>query len=196
MNKDQGIIKDRYELIFKELQNILAFGYLCLIIIGMIYEAIYYSFFGINIFEYSEILDFLLAPFRRPLTLIYLVIAIVATASGLMLDKWFRKWPKLYRLFHFGLAKKPWFETYRIWATVATFVLLIIVYGVTVGGILHKEIMEKSKPNIEIRYSNEQPVVRGKSIGKNGSFIFLLNPENKVQIIPINNDIQLIQPLD
>ena len=194
--KNEGIIKDRYELIFKELQNILAAGYLSLIIIGMIYEAVYYSYFNINIFEYSEVLDFLLAPFRRPLTIIYLLIAIFAMIFGLMLDKWLRKKPKIYRWMHFGLADKPWFPTYRNWSVVLTFIFLIVVYAGIVAKILYVKITEQKTPDLEISYNTDQPSLSGKSIGKNGTYIFMLDMDNNVQIIPIDSNIKLIQPLD
>ena len=195
MAKDEGLIKDRYEIIFKELQNILAFGYLALIIIGMIYEAIYYSYFAINIFEYSEVLDFLLAPFRRPLTIIYLLIAITAMVVGFILDKWFQKMPKLYRFLHFGMANKSWFPTYRRWSLVITFILLVVIYAGLVGKISYEKILDDKKPDLEIQFSETDHKFTGKSIGKNGSYLFLLDMDHQVYIIPIDNDIRLIRPL-
>lgn len=69
--KDEGLIKDRYELIFKELQSVLTIIYLFAVGIGMLFEAEKFSEFGINIFEYADVFDFLTAPFSDAKILLY-----------------------------------------------------------------------------------------------------------------------------
>ena len=60
----EGLIKDAYELIIKEIQTIMTIFYLLMIGIGMIYNYKKYALFGINIFEYADVFDFLIAPFK------------------------------------------------------------------------------------------------------------------------------------
>jgi len=62
--KKDGLIDDKYELIVKEFQTFLSVFYLLLVGIGMLFSYEKYSRFGINIFQYSDIFDFLLTPFR------------------------------------------------------------------------------------------------------------------------------------
>ena len=62
--KENGLINDKYELIAKEFQTVLSVFYLLLMGVGMLFSYEKYSRFGINIFQYSDIFDFLLTPFR------------------------------------------------------------------------------------------------------------------------------------
>jgi hypothetical protein len=50
---------------------VLTLLYLYVTAIGMVYSASLYGRFGINIFDYSEIGDFLLSAFKNPIALIY-----------------------------------------------------------------------------------------------------------------------------
>ncbi len=52
-------------------------GYLILIAIGMFHSALGYRHFGINILDYAEASDFLLAPFHDPVVFLVTVIPIV-----------------------------------------------------------------------------------------------------------------------
>jgi len=48
-----------------DFQGYTTIGYLSIVVMGMMFEYQYYLNFGINIFEYSDILDFLLAPAKN-----------------------------------------------------------------------------------------------------------------------------------
>ena len=48
-----------------QLQDYLSFGYLYLLIVGVVSDSIYYGMLGINIISYSTILDVLLSPIVR-----------------------------------------------------------------------------------------------------------------------------------
>ena len=133
-NAGEGLIKDRYELILREFQNLVSFGYLLLVILGMLFESIYYYYFGINIFEYSTVLDFLLAPFRRPVTVFFLLIALGSASLGYFLDAWMEKrLPRLHNFLNLGLAKKSLFKRIRLIGMVVVFGLLTIFYAIMIG---------------------------------------------------------------
>lgn len=57
-DKEQGLIKDAYELILKEIQSIVTVLYILMVGLGMLFNYQKYSEFGINIFEYADIFDF------------------------------------------------------------------------------------------------------------------------------------------
>ncbi len=59
----EGIIKDKYEIVIKELQTIISILYIFAVGIGMLFNFQKFSEFGINIFEFADIFDFLIAPF-------------------------------------------------------------------------------------------------------------------------------------
>ena len=54
----EGIIKDAYEAIIKEIQTVFALLYVIAVGIGMLFNYQKYSEFGINIFDYSDVFDF------------------------------------------------------------------------------------------------------------------------------------------
>lgn len=84
MELKEGLIKDSYELIIKELQSIVTIFYLFLVGMGMLFKHQKFSEFGINVFQYADIFDFLIAPFQdyviilftmASLTFIYLLLS-------------------------------------------------------------------------------------------------------------------------
>ena len=199
-NRDEGIIRDKYEVTIRELQTVLASGYLCLIIIGMIYEAAFYQPFGINIFEYAEILDFLLVPFRRPVTLLLLLGIIMLFYAMYYLDIISeRKFPKLFRIMYLGLSShttKGFINTYRIVSYIVGLVVCIGLSGLLLGEKTHEQLINERHPDIIIQYTtSNKSVFRGKKIGKNGSYLFVMDLQDKVRIIPIDSHIQEIMPL-
>lgn len=65
MNKmKEGLIKDTYKTVITEIQTILTISYIFAVGIGMLFTFQKYSEFGINIFDYADVFDFLIAPFQ------------------------------------------------------------------------------------------------------------------------------------
>lgn len=73
----EGLIKDAYEALIKELQTILTIAYIFSVAIGMLFTYHKYNEFNINIFDYADILDFLIAPFSD-FTIFWFIIATAA----------------------------------------------------------------------------------------------------------------------
>lgn len=191
---EEGLIKDRTELIFKELQSILTIAYLSVILIGMIDSYIYYEQFGINIFDYSEIFDFFVAPFRKTITLIYLLLAIVAAFIGYFVDLVLEKFvPKFHQYINFGLTKTKWFKTYRLVSFFLVILILLIAASNETGMEMKEELMSVKGFDTEIVFdSNIDKSIKGIKIGMTANYFFLLDSAKKVQIIPINNQIEKI----
>ena len=162
--KDQGIIKDRIELIIRELQNLLAFGYVCLIILGMMFEIGYYSFFGINIFEYAGVSDFLLAPFRRPVSLMILFIIGLYIILAYPVDVWMAKnWPKFYRIINFGIIKPDSSTFYRNIVFAFTTLALIVLLSIDQGSKGYKR-LQSSENNYHVIFSDNDQEMYGKKV--------------------------------
>ena len=199
MSVYKGIINDKFEIIIKEFQGVLSFGYAMLIILGMLFEGIYYSQFGINIFQYSGILDFLLVPFRRPTVLIILL--------GLSLF-WYLYFIKLYTFLNrrFPQFQKKVFnqdsgEHSRIKSRMNWLVIFFIITTIAWGYVTSKKAKEhlfKEKSNVSVYYDlkGNDAMIKGKMIGKNDLNIFLLDDGNRVQVLPITTGILKIVPLD
>lgn len=67
----------RYQLLVDHLGTGLTLSYLALVAIGMFHSVLGYRHFGINILDYAEASDFLLAPFRDPMVMVVTVLPAV-----------------------------------------------------------------------------------------------------------------------
>lgn len=67
----------RYKMLVEHLGTGLTLSYLALVAIGMFHSVLGYRHFGINILDYAEASDFLLAPFRDPMVMLVTVLPAV-----------------------------------------------------------------------------------------------------------------------
>lgn len=181
---EEGIIKDRTEAIFRELQTVISVFYILMVGIGMLFEYKRYVLFGINIFDYADVFDFLIAPFKSPRIFLFILLSLIIAYVVFKLDVLIQaKMPKLYRISSFGWDKKPWYPVFRYFTVAVVF----ITYVFLSSGILAKKYksgFHKNAEEIQVVYSENSKIV-GKMIGKTNETLFLLT-NNKVKIIPIN----------
>jgi|GEM_PF-1969253 len=191
---NEGLVSNKFEEYIKEIQGVLALGYVFLVIIGMINEFVFYQTFNVNIFQYSEIWDFLIAPFKRVQSIIFLTISVVFSYLGYMLDVYLeRKWPKLHYYLSFGAANKKWFKTQRVIMTLIAFLFLLIYYSNISSKAFKANIIEQKNHDVEIVFdSKSQQKVSANYIGSNSNYLFILNKEKQVEIIPIHSKIERI----
>ncbi len=198
MNRFKGLVDDKFEIIIKEFQGIISFGYIILILLGMIFESIYYGQFGINIFNYSGILDFLLVPFRRPIVLGILigVFLFIYLYFFVLFDLLQKKLPKFHKRFYGRYSEKDSNLKSRIIMLLA-FYLIITISWAFITSKNDKEKLYVQKLNTRIEYNTAgNEFIEGKMIGKNEINIFLLNTNNDIQIVPLNSNIVRIMPLE
>ena len=174
-----------------DLQGYITLAYLSAVVVGMIFDYQYYIHFGINIFEYSDILDFLLAPVKN-LELIFFVLGSFLIVYILFkLDKlWLTRFPKSYRKLNFGITKEK-IEPYRKIA----FMFSIIVYlmlAAKLYGNLKFDQHEASPPQITIKFSQSNESIKGDYIGKNTDYIFIKEGKLLIKAIPIQSDVKEI----
>jgi len=184
--KKNGLIDDKYELIIKEFQTFLSVFYILLIGVGMLFSYSKYSQFGINIFQYSEIFDFLVTPFRDLTVLGVTVFTILMSYLIYKSDRLIKhKFPKFYSSkFNFGLMK-----SYPIIAVIISFVLYLYIFSETYGKFNKRHFLEK--PNtISIQLLNNE-IKSGKLIGKNNGYIFMMI-NDEIKVYPINNSVKEI----
>ncbi len=60
---NEELIKDAYEAILKEIQTIITVLYLLIVGIVMLFNYHKFAEFNMNIFDYADVLDFIIAPF-------------------------------------------------------------------------------------------------------------------------------------
>src|SRR5690554_6351763 len=100
-------IKNTYKLLLKDSQTILGISYVNAIRVGMLFTYQKYSKFGIYIFDYASIFDFLIAPFSDFRILFLTIISLVGTYFLFVFDAFHQhRFPKSYSKVNFGLDQK------------------------------------------------------------------------------------------
>ncbi len=187
---EEGFIKDTLELILKEIQTILKVSYVFMVGIGMLFQYQKYSIFGINIFDYADLLEFLIAPFSDWTIIIFSLGSLIFTYLIFKVDGLFKKkLPKLYTKTSFGWDKKPWYNTFRYFTF--TFVFLTYLYGASQAYAKNKEEKIRTQTPIQIEYVNNQTTT-GLRIGQTKNTLFLLK-DNIVKALPIQGNIKHIR---
>lgn len=186
----EGIIKDAYELVIKEVQTIISISYVVAVGIGMLFNYQKYILFGINIFDYADVFDFLISPFSDVKILSFTVISILLALLIAYLDVlWKKKFPDAYSRFNLGWDEKPWFTTMRVISTAILIVLYLIIASGIYGKISREEVL--NQPLTRIRFSDDE-LKTGKMIGKTNDVVFLLSGD-KVKAIPITSLVKEIE---
>ncbi|WP_394751110.1 hypothetical protein [Spongiimicrobium salis] len=180
----EGLIKDAYELIIKEIQTVITISYLVTVAIGMLFNFQKFSEFEINIFHYADVFDFLIAPFADFYILLFAAISISCVWIIFKLDAlWKNKRPKSYSKASFGIDKKPWFNIYRTALIMVSFTVYIYVSADYYGKYAKEKVMEQG--DISIRMEDNE-VKSGKFIGKTKDVLFLWENES-VYAIPFTS---------
>lgn len=186
----EGIIKDAYELVIKEVQTIISISYVVAVGIGMLFNYQKYILFGINIFDYADVFDFLISPFSDVKILSFTVISILLALLIAYLDVlWKKKFPDAYSRFNLGWDEKSWFTTMRVISTAILIVLYLIIASGIYGKISREEVL--NQPLTRIRFSDDE-LKTGKMIGKTNDVVFLLSGD-KVKAIPITSLVKEIE---
>jgi len=158
--------------------------------LGMLFHHQKYSEFGINIFQYADVLYFLIAPFEdiRILLLSTFIFALhfVATTTDNAMQ---RKTPRLYKIFNLGLESKTWHKTFGRVIGIIMVPVLLAMYANAYGETTKKRIIESSK--FTTLHFNSNDSITGKFIGKTDTVLFLLH-ENVVKAIPIASTVKAI----
>lgn len=186
----EGIIKDAYELIIKEVQTIISISYIAAVGIGMLFNYQKFIQFGINIFDYADVFDFLISPFSDVKILSFTIISILMALLIAYLDiSWKRKFPEAYSRFNLGWDEKSWFTGLRVISTGVLIILYLVIASGIYGKISREEILNQTLTRI--RFSDDE-IKSGKMIGKTNDVIFLLSDE-KVEAIPITSLVKEIE---
>ncbi len=177
----EGLIKDTYELIIKEIQTIITLLYLLAVGIGMLFNYQKYSEFDINVFTYSDVFDFLIAPFADFNILLFALASSAVMFLLLRIDLfWEKKFPNSYSKVNFFYRKK-WYNSFRYITFSFGFIVYLYVSADFYGSFTKNKI-ENSEP-ITIRFEDNE-VKSGKLIGKTKDILFLLKNDS-VEAIPI-----------
>lgn len=191
------------------LQDYFYIGYLYLIILGIISDAIFYGIFGVTYLNYTTILDALISPISLLANNWKLTVALL-TIFGLLyfyLTKWA---PKLYK----KLRVKKWYQKlYNIekydkkYAALESkknllpglmflFFLLFVSMRTGLGlGLKHKYQEKEIVPNYTLIFKNNERLDVRK-IGQNSAYFFYFIPgEKEITATPITDNLKQIKRL-
>ena len=186
----EGLIKDAYELIIKEIQTIITLLYLLAVGIGMLFNYQKYAEFDINIFAYSDVFDFLIAPFADFNISLFALASSTVVFLLLRIDIfWKKKFPKSYSVASFGLDRKNWYNSFRYISFAFGFILYLYLSADIYGKFTKNEI--ENRAPITIRFEDNE-VKSGKLIGKTKDILFLLKNDG-VEAIPITSVVKEIK---
>jgi hypothetical protein len=174
-----------------DLQGYITLSYLGAVAVGMMFDYQYYNHFAIDIFEYSDILDFLLTPVRNLEVILFVIGTIIIVWLLFRLDKaWEDKYPDAYRRFNFPGWQKS-LKKYRSAFFFFSLVLYLFIASGFYGDRKFDEFNTEPTP-VSLTFESGSKTVTGSLIGKNKDYLFLQTPDSTIKAIPINADVQEI----
>lgn len=179
------------QLLLSELPRVLPIAYLCMIGIGMIFNYCKYSHFGINIYQYASVFDFLISPFEDYIILLFTFCSLAFCALVIFFDYWTeKKFPKLYSKMSFNLTQKKGYKIFRVGLYIFIVVAYVWIGAIGYGFYAYKKVKEQA--DIEVVYYNND-TAKGKQIGKTNDVIFLLESEGITKAIPLGTSVREIR---
>ena len=186
----EGLIKDVYELILKEIQTIITVLYLLMVGIGMLFNFKKYAKFNINIFEYADVFEFLIAPFQDIRIIMVSVLVSIVPLGLIWLDRFTReRTPKLYLWVNLGLGNRSWYEKIKV-----LFFSGLLFYFIFEAANGYANFVFKNPDHLQtisLKYTDGEQV-KGRLIGKTKEVLFLLT-DNSVKIIPLTSAVKEIE---
>lgn len=184
-------------------QAFLSIGYVYLIVMGVLNETLYYQQIGIDILNYSSILDVLISPISNltssitSMVIVILLILFVMRAPRFFAKRkdkaWFTKAFKLEEDLDVKGVEQALLKKF-------SFMLALALFGFYIGtglggGFKTADKIKKGK----ITYEDKLTFINGDSdaihiLGTNSAYVFYLLENNKsVQITPISGVVQRIE---
>jgi len=172
-------------------QTYITLSYLAIVIIGMMFDYSYYDRFGINIFEYADVLDFLLAPVKNVQLMLFAFGTVIVVWLFFKVDQlWQDKFPSSHKRFNFGMTRE-FSKKYRPLMIGFTLIMYFFVAATVYGRRMYNS-YQKGTESIEVVFESDQRVISGKLIGKNTDYLFLESKDGAIKAIPVSSDVQEI----
>ena len=192
------------------IQDYLSIGYVFLLILGVLHETIYYKFLGINILEYSSILDVLISPVSVITgdlkLLIGLMISVILAIGYAKLLPNYYTWLSKKKKYQSGKKKEKLDKALNTFKTGSKQLIIVMIALYVIGGFVGFGVgrggkTKKKIENNEIELTHQLTFDDGKienikMLGKNSLYIFFVTKnEKEVKIAPIDGNIKLITNL-
>jgi len=203
LTKDAGENKDI------SIQDYFSIGYVFLLILGVFHETVYYKFLGINILEYSSVLDVLISPISVMTGNLFLGLAVlVCIGIGIgyakLLPKYY-KWLGTKQKYQSG-KKKDKLEKTKEKIKGKNFAVILVafyVFSMFIGlGVGRGQKTADRISENDITHGHELIFEDGdkqeiKMLGKNSLYVFYISKDKPVvSISPIDGNIKVIKVLE
>ncbi|MEJ7644967.1 MAG: hypothetical protein WKF87_10250 [Chryseolinea sp.] len=187
MSEKESLNQSSFGTVIKEIQTITTVCYILAVGIGMLFNFKKYDEFGINIFDYADVLDFLIAPFADVIIVIFTTISVLMAYLLFSLDVYLeKKYPASYARMSLGMHRKTWYALYRYVCTAAFCISYLYIFAGMYGRLKMKRINQQ--PEISLKFADNE-TARGIVIGKTKDILFLLTNE-QVRAIPISSAVK------
>lgn len=191
------------------IQDFLSIGYLFLLVLGVVHETIYYKFIGINILDYSSVLDVLISPIAvitgNLILGLAVLFSIVMAYVVVKITRKYHKWLSKKKKYQSGKNKiKLEKAQVKINAkdaviTMIAFYVFSIFIGLGIGsGYKTKKRIISNDYKITHQLTFEDGFTQDiKMLGKNSLYVFyVLKDDPEVIIAPIDGNIKMIKNLE
>jgi hypothetical protein len=173
--------------------------YLALTAIGIAYDFLYFRRFQVNILDYAETGDFLVAALRSPLAIIYSVVPVLVIWLVALLRRWVRRVSPRYDAYAARYEKK-WRTGALYWDVMNT--LLVVMYAFVFTAYYAKSVAVAAKSPAARRVRVEIAAAAGTAgpsnevatmVGTTGKFLFLYFPErDSTHVVPFENVLRVV----
>ena len=177
------------------IQDYVTFGYLYLLVMGLMTEVVYYKLLGINILYYSSVLDVLISPLSfmvRRLPILFSLLLCVATIA--VIDYAKRKQTEKQN----ENCETPTSHPGHFFPIVSAIAVFFMFIGGGLGaGIAQSKRLESGefKTDHLIEYV-EGPEVEVRIFGQNTDFVFYAEPgQNELTAAPVRGNIRRLKPI-
>ncbi len=205
--KEAIVIKKKSNL---GIQDYLSIGYVFLLVLGVLYQTIYYKYLGINILEYASVLDVLISPIAvltgdLALLLGVVICCFLAYSYVKVLPKYY-KWLSKKKKYQSGNKKEKLDKIRDAFKTNSKSLILIMIALYIIGGFIGFGIgggqkTKKRIKNDDYKLTHKLTFEDGESLdikmlGKNSLYVFYITKGDKeVSIAPIDSNIKVIKSL-
>ena len=160
--------------------------YVAASIVGMAFSWDYLRRFGINVFLYAEISDFMLASLKEPVTWAYVLTAIVIVGSDNAMSEWASRktssrWLRWYT--------SPRYRAINYLAGLVIFVLLVHLYAINKA----KAMYEGEGEAVSVELTDGSPPKEALLLGTTAKFLFLYQPQHDQVDIHPNEAVLMIR---
>jgi|GEM_PF-4101604 hypothetical protein len=184
------------EFLSRDLSLSLSIAYIALIGIGMLFSNQYYSMWGIDIFQFAGISDFLLAPFRDLLVFLFVLVSIAGSFIAIRFSrKLDRKYPHLAKYWNLGIhTESKNYNRYMnfnlVMGSLVYLHLSSVIFAI-IRSIDVKKHPEKHRVEIEMEDHSIRPCLL---LGITEEFAIILNEkEGRISALPMEGGVRMIR---